>query len=679
MTQQKATGALALLGVAVDSPSSRYSVGHPGFDLRQITAPVAAPVAAAGSAGNLTGDFVWRVAFGAADGTMTNPGPWSSDTFAGTGLNDLTWGGVFTGDTWEVTIDTVATPDKFTWSKNGGTPTTGVAITGLAQTLSDGVTVTFGDTHGHTLADAWTRDEARTLSAKIGSLTVVPTSAHALCDRRVIERGTIVGGVIYPAICGTLYDKSTTVAFSDGVASLDASYVIPSLNMTGANGGLVFLEPNSFDIEPAFSVLPVVALKGTAGKPRNIPGPIKISGTNKADLRLIDLVPFLYAGAGGPTSSAPVAGEPTVVSTWKATTARRTPRTLTLLAYDGSPNVAPTLLYQNVVEEIQFGFSNGKIDDITPKLKGCNYGLSAPAVKVAGSGTWTGSFALLGQRYDASTDAVRIKITQVLANDTVKFKVTRGSGGSYTGAEYTLTVDTSDRQTQAGAQFSDGIELADETGALLGADAGSNRQPLTLLATAPITSGLLVDDVYEFATAMPVPGIGSSPYSGFPAFFQRGPRVTDAHVTLYNGTDFIEAQSGTLTFKFPKREVTALGPGARTVNDMPNEGFFEVDLSITRFLDSTTYRQIMRTDDRVAARIEIEGELIPVNPGSVSTYREAFYVDIPQLVLTNVKAPKSGQVLVVESIAGSGEQPDDPSRDLWEMTLQTRSTYRIPA
>lgn len=80
--------------------------------------------------------------------------------FSGTGLNDMTSGGTYTGlsdTTYIVEIDATGTPDTFKWSDdNGASYTTGVAITGGAQVLSNGVSVTFAATTGHTLADSWT-------------------------------------------------------------------------------------------------------------------------------------------------------------------------------------------------------------------------------------------------------------------------------------------------------------------------------------------------------------------------------------------------------------------------------------------------------------------------------------------------------------------------------------------
>ena len=79
---------------------------------------------------------------------------------AGLGLDDLTPGGTFNHQSdisYRVKIDGLGTPDTFTWSADGGITweATGVAVTGAAQTLNYGVTVTFGATTGHTLNNYW--------------------------------------------------------------------------------------------------------------------------------------------------------------------------------------------------------------------------------------------------------------------------------------------------------------------------------------------------------------------------------------------------------------------------------------------------------------------------------------------------------------------------------------------
>jgi len=76
------------------------------------------------------------------------------------GLDDATSGGSFTGmvsTRYCIELDATGAPDTFKWSKDYGVTweATGVEITGAAQTLDDGVSVTFAATTGHTLGDKW--------------------------------------------------------------------------------------------------------------------------------------------------------------------------------------------------------------------------------------------------------------------------------------------------------------------------------------------------------------------------------------------------------------------------------------------------------------------------------------------------------------------------------------------
>ena len=73
-------------------------------------------------------------------------------------LNDLVSSGTFNGSVktkFVLEIDATGTPDTFKWQKEGGVLTSGVSVTGSAQLLSDGVSVTFGATTGHAIEDKW--------------------------------------------------------------------------------------------------------------------------------------------------------------------------------------------------------------------------------------------------------------------------------------------------------------------------------------------------------------------------------------------------------------------------------------------------------------------------------------------------------------------------------------------
>lgn len=83
-----------------------------------------------------------------------------SAKFKWSGLDDMTTGGTFTGASpldYRVQVDGTGSPNTFKWSDDGGSTwdVSAVAMTGTAQTLNNGVTVTFAATTGHTLNNYW--------------------------------------------------------------------------------------------------------------------------------------------------------------------------------------------------------------------------------------------------------------------------------------------------------------------------------------------------------------------------------------------------------------------------------------------------------------------------------------------------------------------------------------------
>ena len=97
--------------------------------------------------------------FASALNLDTLPSVIEAAIFSGTGLNNMTSVGTYTGTAesavYEVQIDSLGATDTFRWRKDGGAYTTGVAITAGNQTLSDGVQAFFASIGGHTLNDRW--------------------------------------------------------------------------------------------------------------------------------------------------------------------------------------------------------------------------------------------------------------------------------------------------------------------------------------------------------------------------------------------------------------------------------------------------------------------------------------------------------------------------------------------
>lgn len=104
-------------------------------------------------------DYKWMIA---QESAPPQPRIVPKRTRTGTGLDDLQVGTVFNQlsmATYTITISAVTSPNKFDWSKTGGSGSasaSNVSITGASQTLSDGFTITFAATTGHTNGDSWT-------------------------------------------------------------------------------------------------------------------------------------------------------------------------------------------------------------------------------------------------------------------------------------------------------------------------------------------------------------------------------------------------------------------------------------------------------------------------------------------------------------------------------------------
>ncbi len=158
----------------------------------------------------------------------------SSVTFTGTGSNDLSTGGTFTGiidRKFRIQIDGVA-PDTFRWTKDSGAspivwdaPT--VTITGAPQTLTDGITVTFTATTGHVLNDRWDFSVPTNRRA-VESLAL----DGSICSSRLNLDGTTTYS---PTGCTPLLPNS--YATGNEIEEEDAAYFGVGGGSTGGGGG----------------------------------------------------------------------------------------------------------------------------------------------------------------------------------------------------------------------------------------------------------------------------------------------------------------------------------------------------------------------------------------------------------------------------------------------------------
>jgi hypothetical protein len=107
------------------------------------------------------------------DGTWDVIDEDQSVVFTGAGLDDATSSGTYTGTgdiEYKVVIDATGAPDTFEWFKDGVSQAAGVGITGAAQLLDNGLSITFAATTGHTVTDQWVFHPAVTITASNDNL-----------------------------------------------------------------------------------------------------------------------------------------------------------------------------------------------------------------------------------------------------------------------------------------------------------------------------------------------------------------------------------------------------------------------------------------------------------------------------------------------------------------------------
>lgn len=146
----------------------------------------------------------------------------------GSGLDDVSFGGTYTGTTavtYYIKIDATGSPDSFSWSKDNFSTTeaTGINITGSAQSLDTGVTVTISATTGHTLNDVWQMT------------TIVDiTDPHTLAQIKVDHEGTSADDkgelkiLVNDGNDGQAPSKEVMVGHSNGSATFGASVIAGS-------------------------------------------------------------------------------------------------------------------------------------------------------------------------------------------------------------------------------------------------------------------------------------------------------------------------------------------------------------------------------------------------------------------------------------------------------------------
>jgi len=158
----------------------------------------------------------------------------------GTGLSDLTAGGTSTAlvdHVYTIKISVTGAPDSFQWKTDSGSFSGNVAITGAAQTLANGVTVTFAATTGHTLNDTWTITvlSGVSISAAVGLGRIIVNQVGSGAELKLYDGNSSSGTLLYDGVtaawtAGNAYEMGLALQGGQGLyVALYASTTYPDL------------------------------------------------------------------------------------------------------------------------------------------------------------------------------------------------------------------------------------------------------------------------------------------------------------------------------------------------------------------------------------------------------------------------------------------------------------------
>lgn len=504
---------------------------------------------------------------------------------------------------------------------------------------------------------------------------------------------------------------------------LDITQAPPSANETAGNGEFKFIDLKSFDQRAINTYVDTKELTGTTGPRRKLLTEVNfplsladVASTGEIIVYLWGLVGRctkygLQTAAWVPFVAGQAYDEPTRKYVFNASFRNKNRRpgsfsTLKAFSQDNpteNDRIIAQYFWQNRLSEITLQTAEGK--EVTLSAKGMACGSTTHGPGVAGTHTGTGRAPVLfGQRQDASstTSKLYLKIQAAVAAGIAKLRAKRTSGASYGAtavSDCIVAVDaTSNKHTfYLNSNLSgDLTQLFDEQAVpqSLGIDAGSTRMPVCALLPGNVSLHA-ASDTWEFATQAPIPGVYSATnptgpsndgsWTGKAPTYFHAPRFTHSHVTFKRG---LTTESETLlevlstSFKLtsglaPKRphNVRAIFPC-----DMISQGDLIAEVGFSRDYITREFEQALERDSRLAVQWALVGEPIQAGPGTVSTFRESIYVDIPQATITANTSPVSNENIVPENVTVVSEQPDaDRDAEHITITIYTREDIKIPS
>lgn len=526
-------------------------------------------------------------------------------------------------------------------------------------------------------------------TANAVAVTIAATS-DADAWARKIYRSHDAGATYY--WIGSVYDKSTTT-FADTLAiddaSLDFSQTPQTYNQTGANWGMAFMWPDSWNLDPKYGQIATKELKGSTGMSRGAPGNIDIATAMKLAARCGWLLPLLAAIFGKPTQTDN--GDGTQTSVFTPSVSRRSPYSLTFLQWEGG-SLNPEMLISALMSEIDVDVKGNALVELDPKGMARHHSKSGMTKwSTTANATYSTVPVVKGIRTDSgrATTDVYVKVASAPSAGSFTIKCKLGSGTTYGSTACTVYYDaTTKKQIQSGSQPSDWVELLDSnSGNPYGADTGENRAPFSIMFPGDVTTlSAATPDTWIVPASLSalVPGVGTTPgtadstFTGFAPRTVPAMRFTNAHGTLYRGATltanpatYVEVDNYKMKLAWALAATRPIGSEARTPVDFDRNDFAHCEIDFARRFVDVLFQDFQEQDTRLSFRSKLVGEQILVQPGVRSTNRFLFQVDVLQQQIEDASAPIGGPNVVHESVKMVAEQSDNLNNEPFTITVVT--------
>lgn len=581
-----------------------------------------------------------------------------------TGLNDVTFSGAtYTGQRarYEFKFSTAGTPDKIQWRKvtldpaSGADVSTGswssqISVTGSAQTIAEGITITFAATTGHTLNDVITIEYR--------------------CDFKHIKTNW----------------NATSTTFSDStpVGSEDTAVIVPAADQTAANYGFEFhrFEPGT-NFKRVDMLIHPTELTGAQGEPSTAAGDVDWIHNIDEAVRTSTLLMSIASFGGVPVSFTQATNKPEWTAVFEPSDLPENSFSYDAMYYKGG-SVAPEFHLGVKESEIDFTFSAKKELMRKSKAMGTGGSVHSIAERTTIGGSYTGTGYLCGDAGRTfTTIAVKVSTGPSAGVLYVKFSI---DGGSYTTTAYPVYYDTtSGRQIRGGSNQNYFIEMFDTSLLALGIDdtVTGTLRPLLFAFSGDLT-GLQANDIVTFKPAAKFPAVYSAAHPTGPSddgtYTGHLRRVIDSALFTLTRVEILTgganvAPSNLLAFNVgshklsrPYQVVREAGRFGAYPQDVDVFGKIMGELDTERRYTDRSIEQALRRGQRYGLQLQFVGAPIRTNPGVYGAV-EKIVIYYPNAEVESTDSVVGSDKVVDEKTKWKVKQSSDPSQPTYRITV----------